>query len=1406
MKNKIFWISLGLIALIIGGVSLYISLLDWNAHKVRLSSQFSSLIGEKIEFSGDLDVSLVPHPKLSARDVIITNPITGATLAKAQKIDMAVTLSSILHGAPDIQSLEADNVEVWIVFDKDGKSNWHHKPRSDSYDNNMVSVQSLNIRNGIVHMQNKTYDFAFDLTDFAAEIQAETLESGPYQVAGNFMYDKSRYGLALSVDNIMQLDDIGFHIRLQHPATDSKFIYDASYNKQTGEIKGSLSGEFLKTADVVNMLAKKSILERQYNIPLQFSVQKFDLASEKIDISNFTVNFNPFFIGTGNFLLPRKMVGPQPKNFEVKYQIISMDFMPIFEILKQKFMQYKDKIYAPDSIWNGDFDIAAVDVKVSDKEGGVWKNANIKGSWQQNVLQIDDFYAEGAGNINITASGKLFSNDGKPQIKSGFIFEGEDFKIFLNSLGIDLQAPAINAYKNINLGAEATLSPTNLQIEDIQLQMDKAIFSGSIQTEFANKKYLINLKADKVNFDNYIFAYSKDAPHDIISVLRRDAKQLTAIKDYNFETNADISNSVFRGVLTKNISFKAIYNDNKLDVERYSINDLVETSVEGTAYIKDIDNNDPQVEMFEFNLKSQNIRAFADKFAIPLPKWQLFDQKKFLLNGYLSGDLQKAEIKADMMIENDNFSYQGTIEKAEDELNFDGKIGIKTQKLEELLSEIEFDTKDSKVLRGVLNGYAQISGNKSKFQISKIDAKLGSVQYDGNIDVMAEDKYYLQGNINASEINFSYLLNAKKAETLSSSLKSENTFLARSDFGKLLFDFSPYNKINFDINLKAARGFYEGFLLTDFSGKISNKDSVLNIQSAEFKNRNSEISFNAAVHYEKSPKIVGNAMIKNLLVEKLGGSVYALSFGSTEISGNFESSMASFEDMLAALSGKFTLKTQKINIKGIDLAKIREDLKVREYSKGLFQMMQNNLSSGNTEFDPITVNMEMVDGVINIEDILLKNAEETAKISGDVNLHDWRINISTLVKYTDLADIAPYTFSFNGPLNNPAVDVSVENIARKYDEHWKAIAANNQAQKAETERILNQKTEQAQQKLASLNDVYAQATSLLEQYNGKSLQPETDVNYKKQSSRLEEIGKEIQQMQPKLRQSEISEKDVSAVSEKSDLLKGELEEIQNKIKQYLHNDIQQSLNIIDNKEKNIIATNKNIYDEFNQMLEKGTEQLEKINAEQYIKDNEKLSKYKTQMETQQNIVLNLRQEFSKKSTAITQMKDGADTLSAIRDLINIPDLLEKEYGKMQKIKEDASVLMTNIISQRQEVYMLDKLAQERKRQKEAAENAGNLLIENTGDDNIKYGETADLTDQKNNGKQDTIHQQNTSGEYRVLIPMDDNLQVTPASGDIIIRTPGRQNMENSVNRARQYNILQPADGEIHETSGSIIVR
>ena len=1405
--KKIILILLGLIVLAVAGLSIYISLLDWNAHKGRIAMQFSSVVGENIVFGGDLKVSLLPHPKMSAKSVSVVNPQTGETLATIGQLNMAVTLSSVLHGTPDIQSLSVDNVELWLKFDENGKSNWTRQVAPQQSALNDVRVQIVYVRDSVVHIQNKTYGLAVDLTDFAAEIQAEFLDSGPYQIAGNFIYENERYGLALGIDSMRQLDDVGFHLGLRHPSTEGKFVYDGVFNKQTGMIKGSFSGEFTQTAEIINKLTQTEILGDKYNIPMQFSAKDMNLEDDKVNISGLTIKMDPYFVGTGNLAFSRHFIGDNPKTFDVKYQIVDMDVRSIIKQLQDKFWQYPQEVYLPDNTWSGNFDVTVGRLRVSDNDAGYLANAGAKGSWQHNTLQIDDFYADGQGDVDLTFSGSVAPQNDMPEIMMVLGLQGEDIKTFFQTLNVELKAPVSNAYQKARLEAEVKLNPKELLIDNARLKLGNADISGRLNAVFAQKKYLLNVDTNNLNFDTYIFPLNKDETGDVIAILRHDAQKVAEYRDYNTEVVLHAMNSTFRGVMLKDVVLNATYENAELTVEKLSLKEFIGTSIEAAGVFKHLDADMPDIETLSFSAQSQNLRGLADKLGIPLPEWTLFGQKDISVTSTLSGNYNQVQTKTELVSDGDVLSYDGLLTKADGRLLFDGIAELKTPKLENLLSKVNLNLKDYKVLRGVFNASSRIKGGVNDYELTDANFKIGATNYTGNVKVTKPgDKYSVIGDINVSELNLAQFLGTQKVSARNVPLKSDNTFLARPNFGKATFDFSPYNKVDFDIKLSADKGFYDNFSMSDFKAKVGNAAQQLSIKDAEFKVGTINVNGDAVVEYSQTPHVSGNISVDKWPIKKVGGSIYAISAGNVNLTGNYDGSLASFEDLFASLSGKLTVRTQEVLIYGIDLGAIADDLQVREYSKGLFQVGQKYLQRGSTKFVPMELNIPIQNGVIAFNGIDLQNSDASAALNGKVNLRDWRITADMRVKYKSLPKIEPYKFSLTGALNNPVLDVSVENIARKYDEHWQQVADTEKARKDEAERILNEHMTKAQLEVSELAERHTAAMALIDRYNGHNLAPETTQLYFEQSRRLDEIGRIIQNMQNKAQQQKFTDNDVDDIKKQTAELRAEVESISQKINEYFADDLVQAMADVREKVVQIQSQYDSVYEDFNQMTADDEKQLKMINAEQYMTNDTIFLQYKAGMENYQNAVTQQAREFYEKYQSIQEMPAGSDKLAAIHSLSAIPASLEEKYKQMQEIHKATAALLLNIINQQQEAYQAEQLAKEKKRQKEAAENAGNLLIENPS-----YDYATDDSQANNGGNmaQDAevesgvVKRIITPEDYRTLLPLQDDQNV-PAQGGILIRSgDGR---ELYVAPEKPSKLLTPIEDEKPETGGYIIVR
>ena len=62
MVKKIIFISVVAVLLVFGGLTIYVANMDWNAHKHEIAARFSSTFGKKIDFGGNISVSLWPKP------------------------------------------------------------------------------------------------------------------------------------------------------------------------------------------------------------------------------------------------------------------------------------------------------------------------------------------------------------------------------------------------------------------------------------------------------------------------------------------------------------------------------------------------------------------------------------------------------------------------------------------------------------------------------------------------------------------------------------------------------------------------------------------------------------------------------------------------------------------------------------------------------------------------------------------------------------------------------------------------------------------------------------------------------------------------------------------------------------------------------------------------------------------------------------------------------------------------------------------------------------------------------------------------------------------------------------------------------------------------------------------------
>ncbi len=1428
--KKIILISLGVIILLAAGFGTYVSMIDWNKHKERLARQISEVIGKKIEFAGNLEVSYFPHPVISAQSVSVINPQTNDTIALIPQLKTDVSLLSLIKGAPDIQTLHLVDAELWVTLDEEGRNNWvQHNASPDFVENNGFLMKTINLSKSKLHFEDKSHNIKFDLTDFTAEITSASV-SGPYRLDGNFMKGKERYGTALQIDAISQLNDTNLMFVVLHQGSESYVRYDGAYNMGTNTFKGFAKGDFKRTSDFVNATAGEQMLPEAYNVPMQFSTD-VSIDGKNVELSHFSIVFSQLLVGSGEVVIGQNPLEDGQIPVTIKYQLRDFDFRPLWAQIKDKFAQYqKGEKFTPNWHYNVDYDISSVRVIISDKPEGVLENVSIKGQVRKDGFSVDDFYAGCAGNVVLNATGNLVANDGVPLCSLNVVADGSNFRSMVNSFGFDLKAPSQGAYQAGKITASAKITPNGIQIEELNSTLDKSNVKISANVALPTNTYDIVLKADKLNLDNYIFAPGQDRPKDLESTLKYDLDGLAKLQNKNVHLQADVDEAIFRSASVKKLQLEAQYADGVLNITKAATDDVLGTSAELTATITDIRNPKPQIKEMSFNLKSQDLMPLIKKMALSLPEWKLFSQDNTAVNGALSGNFEHLTLKINALAGTDSFDYDGTIQETDGQNQYNGDFVVKTTRLEQLLSKTGMTGAD-KSFRGAFNGKAHIRGKIDNFSLENMEFQLGPSQYTGNITVKIDKKVRsIKGEVSVNELNWAQFIRTQKDKGAvpPATSVSGDTFISKLNLSKEPFDFNIYHDWDLDINLSTQKSIYGDFSADNLRFRLIGNNGTILLQNIAATYDSGLLNGNVKIDYAQTPKIAGTLNWNKLKIKELGGSVYALSTDDMSLGLDFETSAQSLDSIVSGLSGTARIKTTGLKIKGIDLEAIEKDLAERNHSKGLFQMVQGNLQTGSTSFYPVNATVAVKNGILSLENIALKNEHTNAVLNGKVNLKDWRIDISVNVKYTLLSDVPAYSFEMTTALNKPIIDISVVDIAHKYDAFWDKLAQEEKAERDKVKQATEDHAGQVKLQTIGLGNRIEKISDLAKSYVNKKVVNETLFKYEAKIERLSEIHRSLQETQGKLSQSDITNETISQIERQLQVARQEIDIIEGEIKEFWMADINRRLEALNNEME---KEHKNCADgikKIDTLYASASEKLEKIRAKQYLTDNKDINREREMALGSINTAEGIYGDYNKQVEKIRAIPDNAEKADTLAELDTMLLQMKNQCVSITDAQNTVDEMITKIVNERQSVYDKERLAAEKKRLAEAAEDADNLLAEKN---NTKAEEPIAVISEKVNVA-DSKQNVTDKGENSVATESsaENNVEKKDVEADKAETIKYADPLANDVSRTatgtpsgkiiRSYDtpttaaetpkkssgILRPVAGEVQKPSGTIIVK
>lgn len=223
--KKLFAGVILLLVLFIAAAVIGPSFINWNDYKAKIITAVHDATGRKLAIDGDISLSILPAPALSARDLRLAN-LPGATssdMLTLQALEIRLALAPLISGEFQVTSVRLIQPRLVLEILQDGQANWQFESTSSndaasagsgakgpglalSLDRLAVENAEVIYRDGRTGMEERLE--RIDLDGSAASLR------GPFRFKGNTTARKLPLDFDLSVDGFADGQPIGVRLNL----------------------------------------------------------------------------------------------------------------------------------------------------------------------------------------------------------------------------------------------------------------------------------------------------------------------------------------------------------------------------------------------------------------------------------------------------------------------------------------------------------------------------------------------------------------------------------------------------------------------------------------------------------------------------------------------------------------------------------------------------------------------------------------------------------------------------------------------------------------------------------------------------------------------------------------------------------------------------------------------------------------------------------------------------------------------------------------------------------------------------------------------------------------------------------------------------------------------------------------
>ena len=1048
--KKILIGFLAVLVLVAAAALIVPSLIDWNAYRAEIAAEAGKVIGRTLSIDGDIDVALLPAPKLTLANARLSN-LKGAAdpdMVRLAGLDLRIAFWPLLSGKVVVQSVVLRGADIRLEKLADGRENWNFKeprPAAPGTDSGFgqgggagdsISLEQVIIESGALSYRDSGIGTVQRIDGINARIAAATL-SGPFAARGEFRISGVPIGFELRSARFTS--GASTKVSLEARFTDAKAKLSYSGLVSTGAPNFTVTGKISAQGPDLGALLK-ALGRAGGGIgagPSKLGgalAQPFTLTagvtggSDALSLNDIAAEVGGTRVSGAINITPGAVT-----NVDGTFKINRLDLDRWLAAAAGKggaAGQGGAKAAKIDFSLPRDLRVsldAGIDGIVFRK--GLIRDLRVRILMEKGALVIKSLSARLPGSTEATVSGRLKVKKGLPRFDGRVRLDSSDFRAVVRWLGGDDRALPRDRLRQVRFRAGLGFEPQRMELHDIDLRFDSSKVTGGLVVALRRRIAIgARLKVDRLNLDAYLpkkgGPAKKGAPEfDAVAPPAHGGFAALGAFDANF--NITVGRATYGGERIDGLAMEGTLMGGDLKLRKLVVANFAGARVEAKGVVRKLDKSPaPDVTL---RLTAKDPSRLFRLASIPIPA-AVAKLSPLTVQGRLISQGARFHIDLDVAAGKIKVAAKGTLAGLGTAPRVD--LDFRASHPDFVTFVRLFDPGFSPEIRvrGPLEVSAKVVGAGLALKLDKFAVRLGQTRFVGTATLnLAASRPALKADLEGDEIIVDHFLAGPGRQKTKGKRTRRGARQAGGGppWSEEPIDLEMLKLIDADLRIQARAITWRRWRVAGPRLDLTLDDGRLDIRRLTGTMVGGAFRMTGGV---TAPATAGGAVRTRLDLEISRVDLKQAMFNAADIDiakgkVNFKMSLsgrgASSKAIARSLAGSGSLNVTQGAVSGFDLARVNQRIARLNDAVSLLTLLQTAMAGGTTRFSRLSGTFAVKGGVLRSNDVSIIADGGTGAGRLMVDMGRWLMDGDVRFRLSGNPQAPPFGLRMKGPLDAP---------------------------------------------------------------------------------------------------------------------------------------------------------------------------------------------------------------------------------------------------------------------------------------------------------------------------------------------------------------------------------------------------